>query len=553
MQAFSSHPSFTYLDSLSTWRWRLLLCLLFAVAVAVLSWGIWEPTGLTGKDEYLLGLRTPMEMMEKDVWLVPFLDDMPRVRKPPLLYWLGRASFETFGPSLFSARIVTVFIAALLVLTAALTSVEVSRDRLLGILTGVLLLSMFGLATEARRFMLDVPVATASVFSFYAFLRWWRSAHSAWLAVCAATLAAGFLFKGPIVALVCGGGILALWGSGKLSLTALWGKKGSLFLAAFLFAALAFPWFYYVQNLYPDVMADAYEKEMEARQLWNISPKALFSLLLLALPWSFAALVYGWTQRHDKAIMRFALLWLLATLLPFFFILTFERYLIGSLVPLAMICALGIRQGIQLPGWARHIGGGISLLFALLLTAFAFWFERGGWPWALPVIAYFVWAWWMQRGNAHRIAAAMLLWLVIVGVVFPRFGVNDLPRDLPPALHDRQVILFDGPQPAMLPILAQRVFYQTSRLRDTDLASPDGRASVVFVRTEDELPLRQQASALGFSLTPAGSYRTLSSMGSGIRFARQGAGKEDWKVALATRDLGPLQSRVLIFEARRVQ
>lgn len=553
MQYFPSHPLAAQLDALSTWRWRLLLCLLFAMAVGVLSWGIWEPTGLTGKDEYLLGLRTPMEMMEKDVWLVPFLDEMPRVRKPPLLYWLGRASFEMFGPSLFSARIVTVFFAALLVLTATLTAVEISRDRWLGILTGVLLLGMFGLATEARRFMLDVPVATASAFSFFAFLRWWRSARPVWLAVCAAALAAGFLFKGPIVALVCGGGILALWGSGKLSLAALAEKWRGLILAALMFAALALPWFYYVQNLYPEVMAEAYEKEMEARQLWNISPKALFSLLLLALPWSFAALVYGWTQRHDKANMRFAVLWLFATLLPFFFILTFERYLIGSLPPLAMICALGMRQGIQLPGWARHLGGGLSLLFALLLTAFAFWFGRGGWPWALPVIGYFVWAWWMQRGNEHRIAGAMLLWLVIVGVVFPRFGVNDLPRDLPLALQGRHVILFDGPQPAMLPILAQRAFYQTSRLREADLASPDGPASVVLVRAEDELPLRQQASALGFALTPTGSYRTLSSMGSGIRFVRQGAGKEDWKKALATRDLGPLQSRVLIFEAVRGQ
>lgn len=546
-----SYPLAASPDSLSTLRWRLLLCLLFAVAAGVLSWGIWEPTGLTGKDEYLLGLRTPLEMMEKDVWLVPFLDDMPRVRKPPLLYWVGRASFETFGPSLFSARVVTVFFAALLVLTATLIVEETSRDRWLGILTGVLLLSMFGMATEARRFMLDIPVASASAFSFFAFLRWRRSASLAWLAVCAVTMAAGFLIKGPIVALVCGGGLVALWGSGRLSLAALNEKKGVLLLAALLFAALALPWFYYVQNLYPNVVSEAYESEMEARQFWNISPSALFGLFLIALPWPFAALFYGWTLRHDKANMRFAVLWLIATLLPFFFIRSFERYLIGSLVPLAMICALGLRQDIQLPGWARHIGGGISLLFALLLAAFAFWFGRGGWPWALPVIAYFVWGWWMQGGNVHRIAGAMALWLVMVGVVFPRFGVNDLPRELPLALRDRHVILFAGPQPAMLPILAQRAFHQTSRLREADLASPDGRATVVFVRAEDEALLRRQASALRFALTAAGSYTTLSSMGSGIRFVRQGASKDDWKKALATRDLAPLQSRVLIFEAAR--
>ena len=68
--------------------------------------GIQEATGLTGKDEFFLGLRTPMEMIEGDHWLVPFLDGAPRIRKPPLLYWLGRASYEIFGVSLASARLI---------------------------------------------------------------------------------------------------------------------------------------------------------------------------------------------------------------------------------------------------------------------------------------------------------------------------------------------------------------------------------------------------------------------------------------------------------------
>ena len=66
--------------------------LLFVLALAVLAPGIWEATGLTGKDEFFLGLRTPMEMIEGDHWLVPFLDGAPRIRKPPLLYWAAPAT-----------------------------------------------------------------------------------------------------------------------------------------------------------------------------------------------------------------------------------------------------------------------------------------------------------------------------------------------------------------------------------------------------------------------------------------------------------------------------
>ena len=89
---------------------RLLtsLPLLFVLAVLVLCLGIWEPTGLTGKDEFYLGLRTPLEMLHDDHWLVPFLDGVPRIKKPPLLYWLGRASYELFGASLVSARMLVV-------------------------------------------------------------------------------------------------------------------------------------------------------------------------------------------------------------------------------------------------------------------------------------------------------------------------------------------------------------------------------------------------------------------------------------------------------------
>ena len=55
--------------------------LLFLLTLAVLLPGIWEATGLTGKDEFFLGLRTPMEMIEGDHWLL----DLPGVYLPALV------------------------------------------------------------------------------------------------------------------------------------------------------------------------------------------------------------------------------------------------------------------------------------------------------------------------------------------------------------------------------------------------------------------------------------------------------------------------------------
>ena len=64
--------------------WRLTLVGIFLLALAVLAPGIQSPTGITGKDEYFLSLRTPLEMMEKDAWVVPVLNGHPRLKKPPM-------------------------------------------------------------------------------------------------------------------------------------------------------------------------------------------------------------------------------------------------------------------------------------------------------------------------------------------------------------------------------------------------------------------------------------------------------------------------------------
>ena len=108
---------------------RLALAALFVAALCTLAVGIGEHTGVTGKDEYFLGLRTTMCMVEQDAWLVPCLDGSPRLKKPPMVYWLTRASYELFGVSLGSARLVAVSLAALLVTATALVALEFSAGQ----------------------------------------------------------------------------------------------------------------------------------------------------------------------------------------------------------------------------------------------------------------------------------------------------------------------------------------------------------------------------------------------------------------------------------------
>ncbi len=520
--------------------------LLFLLALAVLVPGIWEATGLTGKDEFFLGLRTPMEMIEGNHWLVPFLDGAPRIRKPPLLYWLGRASFETFGISLVSARFVAVLFAALLVVSTAGIARRLSGHAQTGWIAGCVLLGCLGMASEGRRFMLDVPVAALSTAAFWSLLAYLDFGQKRWLTATALLLAAGFLTKGPIVALVCGGGVLALLASGRLRPADLRQQWLPLAGHVLLFAALALPWFFIVRLLFPEAAEQVLAGELESRQFFNLSPGILLGLLNIALPWVFVFAVAAWAAWRGPVADRLVLFWFFATFLPFAFIRSFDRYLIGSLVPLTILIALALPE--IRSRWPFRLGLMLALLLGGGLAGFTFWFGLGGWYWLLLPALYFGWAWWRERRLGHTLAAPMLYWLALLWGVFPAIGVNAVPDEVRELGRTRDIAMFDGPQPALLPILSQRAHRHYAQLDRHDLAELKALNALVFLESQEIPRLEQAVAAAGLRAKQVGSYQNLASHGSGLRFARVGATSNDWKLAFASCSLAPLMTTIVWFE-----
>ncbi len=528
---------------------------IFLLAALLLCLGTWEPTALTGKDEYFLGLRTPMEMMARQEWLVPFLDGAPRIRKPPLLYWLARLSYETFGISLFSARLVTVLFGALLVLATVGIGRRLLGDNGTALFAGAILLTFLGMNTEARRLMLDIPVATLSALAFWAFLRWNDELRWRWLCLAALLLGAGFLVKGPIVALVCGGGLIGLMAARRFPWGELLRRWPAVLASLLLLLAVALPWFILVRHLHPEAAALVYADEMEARQLANFSLDMLPGLLQIALPWSFVALALAWhhrgTIRHQAGEDRLLLVWLLATCLPFLLVRTFDRYLVGSLLPLALLLAWQLRHAGHLPRWPARLGIAIAILFGGLLAAFTWRFELGGWYFWLPAALYLAWAWGSpRRQRAHWIAAPLLYWIALLWGLFPAIGVNAVPPQVAELGRSRNIAMYDGPQPALLPILSARPLQHWPRVdagAATALMAADG---LVFVESDDLPRLERQLAEAGLAARIEGEYQVLASSGSGLRFARKGAQLEDWQQAWQSRDLAPLMTRILWLSLR---
>lgn len=520
--------------------------LLFLLTLAVLIPGIWEATGLTGKDEFFLGLRTPMEMIEGDHWLVPFLDGVPRIRKPPLLYWLGRTSFELFGISLFNARIITIVFSGLLVVSAAGIARRMTGDQKTGWVTAGILLGCLGLASESRRFMLDIPVAALSTAAFWAFLSWLDFRLFYRCTVAFLLLAAGFMVKGPIVALVFGSGCLALVFSRQIQLRQLWQQRLTLAANILLWAALALPWFYIVRTTYPEAANLVLADELESRQFFNLSPRIFLGLLNIALPWVFVFALALWQLRKDTGPARFALIWFAATFLPFLFIKSFDRYLIGSLAPMAMLITIALPAMKQ--HWPFRLGATLAVLLGSALAGLDFWFQLGGWYWLILPAAYLLWAWWKIRTLPHLLAAPTIFWIALLWGVFPALGVNAVPAQVVELGKSRSIAMFDGPQPAMLPILSAQTHRQYTRFDKYDLSELSLTKTPVFVEDKDLTRFQENLDSLKFSAQPLGEYQTLASHGSGLRFAKVGATTADWRAAFASRSLQPLMTTVRWFE-----
>src|SRR5215469_17670605 len=89
------------------------------------------------------------EMVETHQWLLPTNDGIPRLQKPPLLYWLIAASFKLFGVNAAAARLPGALAVVALVALIFLIG-EKLTDYWRGFIAGLIYLSCCGTFLLAR-------------------------------------------------------------------------------------------------------------------------------------------------------------------------------------------------------------------------------------------------------------------------------------------------------------------------------------------------------------------------------------------------------------------
>jgi 4-amino-4-deoxy-L-arabinose transferase-like glycosyltransferase len=266
------------------------------------SYGLWEP------DEARYA-EIAREMLAARNFIVPHLNYVAYVEKPPLLYWLSALWMAIFGVNEFAARI-TPALAALagVLMTWIFARRTMGRGRAL--LAGAMLATSTLYAVMAQVLTTDMLLAalvTVALFALY--LHWSEGGRWCWLGY--AAIAMGLLAKGPVAAAIP---VLTLaiflWWQGELS-----GAIGRFHALAggAMVALIAAPWFIAIAIREPGFV-DFYFIGEHLRRFFDSGyshgqPFYYYLPVLAAgmMPWTLMAPFIAWRELGRTPAGRFCI------------------------------------------------------------------------------------------------------------------------------------------------------------------------------------------------------------------------------------------------------
>ena len=312
-------------------------------------------------------------------WLIPHLNFLPYLEKPPLVYWLTGLSFGGLGYREFAARLPS----ALSALGGVFLAYGLGRALWgpgPGLFGAMVLATCGGYLALGRLLTLDMPLAfflNLAVGLGYLALSRDRRGLLPWVYL---ALALGVLTKGP-VAVVLPGLIWVAWALVERrtrTLRVLLSPKGLCLLAG-----LALPWFVLVFWRYPAffrffIIDQHLGRFLSNNMVYHGRPFYYYLPVLLGfmLPWSW---LLPWALGRKRSMpasdRRFLLLW--AGVILVFFSLSKGKlalYILPALLPLSLLLGENLfALGKGGPGFFKETG----LLATLVAWCLAGWAAVG--------------------------------------------------------------------------------------------------------------------------------------------------------------------------------
>ncbi|HET7687674.1 MAG TPA: glycosyltransferase family 39 protein [Candidatus Macondimonas sp.] len=407
---------------LTIWRWAL-------VCLALLS-GLANMVDLPMEPHETFVVRTAEEMHDRKEWVVPYLNDRPRLNKPPLSYWFTAVVAEIAGDlhrvAPWEGRLVSVLAGAGLVAITGLLGVALAGHAV-GLMATAIAASSQGFFYYSHSARPEMLYAFWCALGLLAFVRAWQAGRAdvrlRWVLGMWVAFALACLTKGPqlplmlVLALALFTRLHAPLRSSTLDLIRpMWGLL--------ILAAVNLPWWYAMrQGVGAEVLQQSQLGGALLRpRLPDGDPYYFYRTWQLVLPW--VGLLPALMMLRRAEGQRPMLLWLGLVIAVPAALLSFgpqERwyYMLPVLPALCLLLAVAAmrfwnaeRLRRWMPLWVLVHG---SLMLAVLIWAYS---QASPLPW-LPLagifglIALCTVAW---RG--HRRGMSLPGWLLITALLF---------------------------------------------------------------------------------------------------------------------------------------
>lgn len=319
-------------------------------------------------------------MFESGDWLVPRLDGLPFIHKPPMLHWLSSIAMHIFGVHVWVVRLVPILAASLLLIGTYLFVRKYLSQKIaeLSILMMATNLLFFGSSQYVNH---DLLLATGITLSVFCLVDFSLCNRKAMLFLGYFFAASAFLTKG-LIGILIPGMILLPW----LLYTRQYKRIPAFFnpFALLFLAALTLPWLYQMQQIYPDFLhyffIDQQFNRFHSNQFNNKQSWFFYLVILLVslLPW---LLTLRWTglrtMLHQQRLNPVGqlLIWWLVSVVIFFSIppSKLAGYILPALIPLIILCAVAFEKSTlntqQLTRMQKYAPAAFVCLLGFVLAA----------------------------------------------------------------------------------------------------------------------------------------------------------------------------------------
>jgi len=348
------------------------------------------------------------ELLETHDWVILHINGIRWLEKPPLLFWLGAASYKIFGESVMSARLPVAISAILLVLLIYEFGRRWFGERA-GFYAALIFCTSFGVYLYTRTMIAESLYALEFTALFYLFLRGWEGSlpiRRAWWGA-ALLMALATLTRGLIGAIFPCAAIFLF-----LAATEGWRRWRQLPLvsSALVFLGVAAPWhvmagarakhfywFYFLNEHIYRALQKRVPQDYAAvpRWLWWPEHLAWFFPWSIFIFYALKELPHWAVWKKDGAgstnvtstparsyVEPRLLLFLWAGFILFFFTVSsrLEYYSFGAWPAIALLLGAGLASAEEEHSrWLRWLQGALATLGAVAAAALGvlLWMSRG--------------------------------------------------------------------------------------------------------------------------------------------------------------------------------